>query len=356
MLVKGMWKIFKEDIMNIAEKNNKSYVGTKFFRYLENGYIEVLRVLVDKNPECVKCLVEGSNNRRRISLKELKEDYTKLTGDGVIYFNIVKVGKLEDVMVLAYRYKDIEENNKYPYVVCRQNITDIFANTINPDYNNLITGLAVSMDSLPEKVPMDTLLACDELIYSTSVVIYMDDTLSGILSMIKTKQFDNVLFNLYLEHIKYKYKYEFHEKLMMKVVDGYVKNLQSLMEDNEFMFELYRGFGIIWVTFEITEEEIEHEALSLSSRITLSPIIMKNMSSSLLIPFDKSIDLSKIERDYLLLMDSKNKLYVVAYTYSGEVEIPVADIENAEGLEKLSKIPGYDYVKNVVNFSGVKYQ
>lgn len=337
---------------------SKTYVGAKYFRY-NNDELEVIRILNDKNPKSFKCKVEGSVHRMGISHEALQENYTRLRPDGVIYFNIVNVGEIQDVMILMYRHRDIVEKKTTPYIICRQNITDLFANTINPDYNNLIVGLAVSEESLPEKVPMETILACDGIVKTTAVCVYMDDTLQDILSMIKTKDFDTILYNLFMDHIRYKYKDNKNEYIQKRVVDGYSKTLETLMEDNEFMYEFCRGYGIYPVTFEVTREEVESGKLKLSSKLAMSNVIMKNIQDTFVVEYDKDIELERIQRDYFLLRDVKNNMYLISYTYNGNMKIPVEQIESRENIEKMSKIPGYSNIAditNIIRFNMGKYQ
>lgn len=326
-----------------------SLVGVKYFRYTDDNELELIRILNDSNPNDFKYKKEGEAKRGRISRDTLDKEYSKLTPDGVIYFNIVTVGELEDVMIMMYRSKDINEKATLPYLVCRQNVTDLFANTINPDYNNLITGLAISQDSLPEKISMETILACDNIKKTVSVSAYIDDTIYDILSLIKTKPYDIVLYNLFADHVRYKYKGKIKEYMNKTILDGYCKTLKSIMIDNEFMYEFYRGFGIFPVTFEITKEELLKNSLSFSHMITMSKVTMRKIQKTFITPFDKTFDLSEIKRDYFLLIDSNDKLFIVAYTWNGEIEVPVADIESKENIEKMSKISGYNTNKHVLN-------
>ena len=34
------------------------------------------------------------------------------------YFNIVKIGDIEDVMIMVYRKKDIDNSEQLPYIIC----------------------------------------------------------------------------------------------------------------------------------------------------------------------------------------------------------------------------------------------
>lgn len=336
---------------------NKTYVGKKFYKYID-GELYILKVLVDKDPNSFKCSVNGTNERIRISKQELDDDFLTLRPDGILYFNIATVGELEDVILMLYRAKDIDASETIPYAICRQNITDLLANTIiKPDYKNLITGLAISKESLPEGMDMNMVLACDGIKKVVPICIYLDDTLDDILSLIKTKDYDNVLYNLFMDHVKYKYK-DNKDKYKEDIVDGYCKSLRSLMESNEFSYEFCRSFNVYPVTFEISEDEINSK-LNLRNTTLLSTILMKKIKSSIVVEYDKTIELSKIQFDYVLIRDTKNKTYLVSYTHNGPMEVPVTQIETPENINKLSKIPGYAYNKDIqkaIKFNTGKYQ
>ena len=178
-------------------------------------------------------------------------------------------------------------------------------------------------------------------------------------SLIKTKPYDIVLYNLFADHIRYKYKGKIKEYMAKEIVDGYSKLLKNIMDDNEFMYEFYRGFGIFPVTFSITDEELSKQHLNLANTITMSNLIMKKIQETFIVPFDKSIDLSKIERDYFLLMDSNDRLFIIVYVWYEEMEIPVEKIESKDNIEKMKAIPGYGNNKNVLRalkFNTGKYE
>ena len=337
---------------------NTTYVGRKFYKYID-GELYLLKVLVDKDPNSFKCSVGGTGKRVRISKQELDDDFIRLRPDGVLYFNIATVGEVEDVIIMLYRAKDIDMAETTPYVVCRQNITDLLANTIiRPDYKDLITGLAISKESLPEGVDMNTVLACDGIKKIIPICVYLDDTLDDILSLIKTKDYDNVLYNLFMDHVKYKYKDNKTEYVNKDLVDGYCKSLRALMESNEFSYEFCRAYDMYPVTFTISDKEINSK-LSLSNATLLSTILMKKIKSSIVVEYDKTIELNKIQFDYVLIRDAKNKTYLVSYTHSGAMEIPVDKIETPENIKKMATIPGYAFNKDVqkaVRFNTSKYQ
>lgn len=320
------------------------YLGSIYFN--EN---ETLRILNDKNPNKIKCMVNYTLKRKYLTLDELQNNYTRLTPHGIAYFNIVKIGDIEDVMIMVYRKKDIDNSEQLPYIICRQNITDIFANTIVKNYNNLETGCCVSKKSLPEKVNMENLLACDGIISSEAVCFYIDDTVEKILSFIKIKPYDTVLYNLYIKHIQYKYKDNIKEMMKYDIVDGYCKSLNLLLIDNEFKYELNSSYDIYTTDIYFTDNDLINP-LNNNILSQLSYIISKNILYGEIYKYSKDIDLDKITSEYILIKDIKQYLYIIIYKWNEYQPIKIDSIESIENIEKLSKIYGYSkYINKTKN-------
>ena len=333
----------------------KVVTGEKYYK-TETG--EIIRVLVDSNPHMIKCSKGNSLQRVKLSPKELERDYIKLAPHATITFSIVKMQDLEDVIVTVYRKEDMEKKESLPYIACRQSITDLFANTINPDYKNLITGFCASKESLPEKVPMESILACDTIISSDVIAVYMNDNFGDIMKLIKSKEYDTALYNLFVDHVSYKYNGKVKEYLDKPCVDGYVKTLRDLLIDNEFMYEFNRGFGIYPLTIIVSNEEINDKKLSIYNSMVISNVILRKITSTLLIPYDHTIDTDIISNDHILFKDKSGRLFILLYTWSEEIPIDVASIESPENISKLANIPGYATNKNILNaiqFNTTKY-
>lgn len=334
------------------------YLGAKYYKVISENHVEILRVMNDKDINNIKCSVNGSLIKKRISLTELENEYTRLTPDGILYINSVKIQDIEDVILMLYRRRDIDEGDTVPYCVCRQNITDLFANVIDPDYKNMICGISVTKDTIPENVKMDSVLGCDSVIDSVGFCVYLNDTIDTLFKFFKSKNYDIILYNLFQDHVNYKYKENKNDYINKRQVDGYCKNLRDLMIYNEFMYDFYTGFNVYPVDLVISEEEINH-SLSLTNTIMINSIICKNITNSIVIPYDNTIDIDKMTRDYILIQDRNLRVYIVAYIYTDDYQIPVQDIESIENIEKLSRIKGYATnlsIVNAIRFNIDKYE
>jgi len=314
-------------------------LGSKYF----DKDINIIRIISEKNPDKIKAIREEDGEKIILTYKELEENYTLLSADAFVMFNIVKIKNLEDVIILVYRKKEeIDTKEPIPYIVCRQNITDFFTNSISPQMQ--YCGISISKDTAPEGVNLQQVMACDGLESADRVAIYIDDTLDSILSLIKTKLYDNVLYTLFMDHLRYVSKSRggdiyFNFTKNENMVDGYCKSLKGLLASNNFMYDIHRGFGIFPLDIDLGKDEDSN--LSAENKSVLESLLCKNITESLVVKFKKDIDLTKIKKDYVLVSDIHENLYLVAYRHHGKYHIPVESIETAENIQKIAASIGY---------------
>lgn len=341
-------------------------LGTRYFKYDDDGNLQVYRLT--KNKPIIELKDMNSDDKiSDISDEELKNDYTKLNPDAVIIFNIVTIRDLKDVIVTVYRKEEINGRDQVPYCICRQNITDFFANSLDPNMQSC--GVSVTKETVPEGVSIQQLTACDNIDSYISIAYYMGESLKQILSYIKSKEireYDNVLYSLFLDHIKYKSK-TMGGKLYLdfaksqQCVDGYCTTLCDLLYMNNFMYDLMRGFNIYPLNIDLTTN---NNVLNADNRQIIEKLICKNIvpESTVVIEYDKDIDLDEIKTEYILVYDINEKLYVVAFETHGKYHIPVEDIESEENIAKLANSIGYDEnssiteAYNIIQFNRDKYK
>ena len=321
--------------------NNNLLLGAKFYAYDEDDNIEIFRVCKYCSSEEVQVYSENNRNEKfKISILELQQRYVQLNPHAIINFCIAKVGdNLDDVIVTMHKMSDLTSNEPTPYCVCRQNITDLFANQIIT--NKMYVGCSMSLDTCPPDVDYRMMIACNGIKKRVSVCIYMDDTLDDILSMIQTKDFDNALASLFADYVKYEVKTKPHLSAMkdrimkLDTYDGYCKTLRLLLELNNFIYDYYSAFHIIPITEEVKYNE-ENGALDQNIVDIISDIFQVNITSTLCIPYWYDIDLGEIDNDYTLIIDKNNKLYVIGYVSNGSKHIEIENIESEENVEKMA--------------------
>lgn len=319
--------------------------GTRYFKYDNDGNLRVYK-LIKKDPIVLK---EMDNKHETVNVQsedELNDIYVKLNQDAIISFNIVDIHDLKDVIVMVYRKKEIVEKNPIPYSICRQNITDFFANSLDP--NMQCCGVNVTIETLPEGVKMEQLTACDGIEKSDQVSYYMGDSIDNILSYLDKSEYDNILFDLFMDHIEYKSKTSGGKIYLrfaktQQCVDGYSKTLRDLLQLNNFMYDLMRGFNIYPLNIDLTKN-VDEQELSTNNRKIIESLICKNIAveDQLIIKYDKDIDLSKISKEWILVYDKTNTLYLISFSTYGKYHIPVEDIESDENVELMAKSIRFD--------------
>lgn len=343
------------------------FKGSRFYRLVNND-IEEVRIVKFNNENSISVLfTKGENigNQKKISIDDLRSEYTKLKEDGFITFTIVDVNGTHDVMVTLNRMSDYEENmSGTPYCVCRQCLVDLFAKQLTPGNIDYV-GMSVSTDTCPGDVDYNNFLVCDKMIYSEVISYYIGDKLEDVVRRINAKIFNDTLYNLHDSHCKYlagnsKFKYlTLRDK---PVVDGYCKDIYTLLKINNFEYDIFAGFGII--PMDLSAKEIyledanEQWCLTPYCRDILSKLILMNIDKSIVVPYEKDIDLEAIKRRYMLISDNKENVYVVAFTTNGRIYSDILNVESKENVEKLGRYIPSESVQmalRTIDFKKEKY-
>lgn len=276
---------------------NKTLVGQKLYKTLENGSIYIIRVLRRQNETTYGCIDE-KGKKLKITEEEMKQ-YTKLKPDGYVTFSIVNLdNNIKDVIVAVHRQKDVEQNIQIPYAVCRQSIMDVFSNQVRNSYITYI-GVSVNIENIPEGVDYRMVLACNSVEYATMISVYLDDTLDEILSLLNKQE----KFDMILNHLANNIKQE--------RVFGYCKSLKQLLIENNFMYDFLRSFNIHQVDF--TTIINNGYTLNPEQRVYLEDLLKIEMFETYVVKYTKEIDLNKIKRNHVLISDKNNDIYIIAY-------------------------------------------
>ena len=349
--------------------------NTRYYKWEDDGSLTELRILKMQNESlCSVIFTKGlkftPGTKKKIPVQELTDDYTKLRPDGYISFDIVTVGKkLKDVMVIITRQEDIQAREKTPYAVCRQCAVDLFAKQLSPD-NVDYAGISVSKESCPADVKFENFLACETVELDETIAYYIGDSLDNILNLLRhTSQFDTVLTTLFNDHCDYitnnnHYISEVYKKTKNEI-NGYYKSLKDLLYWNNFEYDIYRAFDIIPLTVSkediICTDEIKDsvDKLTVYGMQLLSSIVCRNIYESIVLPYDKDIDMKKIQGSFMLIATNEGKVFLVAYKYNDNYKVPLESIESEENIEKLNNILPYGSVQNVyehIQFRNGKYK
>lgn len=324
-------------------------IGTKFYKYDKDEKPELYRVISFQNSQTVNLRNEETKEKFKISLKDLSENYVSLTQHGLIIVNVVSVGGgKDDIIVSIHRNEEIRSKSGLPYCVCRQGITDIHAQQYSLNTGKEYFGASVSKDTIPAGIGFEIMVACENVYpnKTQTIAIYMDDTLDSIMELIKTEEYDKILNLLFLDHLQYasqKYgNFYYKVKLDTGECEGYCSTLRKLLDLNDFMYDFYRGFNIYPLDFDL--KDLNEKPLPSDYIENLSFLLCKDIEKAMVIKYGYDISLPSITKDYVLILDKNNDLYVVVYTFSAILKISMDQIKN-ESIRKIYEPVRYNKSK-----------
>lgn len=318
-------------------------LNDRWYRWLEDDKLEEVMVSRIKNSEVSTIIfTKGPNlgELKKINNVDLENNYTKLKPDGYLTFSVVTTGKdTTDVMVTVSTHKDILSGIQLPYAVCRQGAIDLFAKQLSPDNVDYV-GVSISRDTCPADVDFANFFACNGVSYSEVMSYYIGNNLQDCIKLIKKKKiFNDTLKENFNKHCLYlangnRFISDVYKN--KEEVDGYCKNLDTLLSLNNFAYDVNAAFGII--STDLTEDDFSEETLSGVAMEVIGSILRIEIGKSIAIKYDKDVDLSKIKRNYCLVSDINNTIYVVAYTVVGRYIVPIEGNESKENIDKLAKV------------------
>lgn len=275
--------------------------GTKYYKF-DNDELNLIRVIRSGTIHGIPKITIQDESGNFVVDPDILKDYNKLIPDAIINFSIVNNGDADDVIVTLHRESDLENNDSFPYAACRQNIFDLFSSQIIVD-DNMYIGMSMSKDTCPKDVQFEIMIACDGLVRNKSVAAYRNDTLQDILQCVESLHYDEALENMYKGVIE-------DNKLI-----GYCKTLEELLTTNDFMYDFYKAFDIEPVDFVIkeTKQDDDDDVLTYKQMLMIEDIIKCYTSNMLVTKYDHDIDLSRIQKDYIMVVDKANVVYVIVY-------------------------------------------
>lgn len=331
-------------------------LNERYYYWKDNDLEEyrVCRINNEKSITVEKTIGSNVGEKKKIDPEELKQYYKMLRPDGYLCFSIASLSKdLKDIMVTLSTKDEIIKGLPEPYAICRQCAIDLFAKQLSKNHEDIV-GISISRDTCPADVDFKNFFACENIEYSEIVAVYIGDKLDNLVSMIKKpKLFDDVLQESFDEHCMFlsnNNKYIANTYKKKRQVDGYCKSLVDLLKLNNFEYDFLRAFNII--PTNLTEDEFKEGVLSSSAEEILSSFINANIDKSIVIKYNKDIDLSEIKRKYILISDINGTIWIVGYTTNGRYQVPIENIESDSNIEKIrnfipseSVIEAYNHLK-----------
>ena len=178
-------------------------LGMKLFKE-ENDQVNIVRIIKTKKiGDDYQFTIEDSKGIRSKKMKKDLEGYTPLEPDAIFTASIVNMeddsGKqIKDVIVTANKYIDTKMKMS-PYVICRQNITDLFAELYcSSEFNNIV-GMSVNRDTCPVNFDMKIMLAASSIEYHQLINFYRLDTLDDLNLIQYSANFIDSIVNLLIQ-------------------------------------------------------------------------------------------------------------------------------------------------------------
>lgn len=310
-----------------SKKEINKYLGYKFFKELDDGTFEVIR-LIRIYPFNNKVGIINLETGTKKSLSfELLKGYTPLEPYGFAAFTRVIVNngdmKQKDVMVTLYRLLDIKLDINEPYAICRQSITDFFYNLVADDLHHDIVGVSVTRDNCPPNIPYHLVAACDEVERYEMVNFYLDDTVKDILTCINQEYYNEALKECFDLHIKESKKFLLSNK---PSVDGWCQTLETLLKENNFITDMDSLRDIAALDFNLSDyllkekkNDVEVDKLNPEALDFFRNTFKVNTIDTIVVKFDYDIDLADFKNtNYTLIRDNQDTLYIVSYLVDGE--------------------------------------
>lgn len=317
----------------MSKSNNKikKYLGYKFYKELEDGSIELIRLIgIEEFNDKVNVLNLDTGKVYKIPFTNLK-DYTPLKPYGLISFAIVKcftnpekTESIKDVIVGLYKLIDLEIGINEPYALCRQSINDFFYNILSNVENHPFVGISVSRDNCPPNIGMENVALCDDVVKYEMVNIYIDDTLDNMLKCINAHTYDKVLLDLFNAHCDSIVNGEIIRYANKNNHNGWCKTLHELLSINNFMTDFDMMCNVTSIDFDLKDYLIpidkNNEAYKLNDEVLLffNRTFRVNAVNTTVIQYDNDIDLADFNHTNYALLRYNDIVYIVSYLVDGE--------------------------------------
>lgn len=229
--------------------------------------------------------------------EEIANEYTKLTPDGYMTFSIVDMKQGKDIIITLNK-----RDSKIPFAVCRQNVQDIWER----DGVNKSFGCSVTSKNVPENTFM-MFLDSDNIKEFQARAVYIDDDMHTILSMISPSKYKSAFKEISADYRK------------ALGSSKYICNsLEELLNTTGFYKDFCSCFGV-----PLYYKPLPLNTTEFTDVVGFNTYMKNNYYSTVLydhilyIPFDKTLDLSKLDRNYMIISTpiskGNHRLFVLTY-------------------------------------------
>jgi hypothetical protein len=306
--------------------------GTKYYKYDEDQ-LQVYRVVNNKDDKYTLKELFGKGKRIVVEEEKLKSVYIKLNNDAFLNMMItasngVANEDIKDVFACVNKVVDMQLDKLVPCLIVRQNCMSQSKNAFNTGIETYV-GDCFTSKNIQLDMSMEEVMEYDEISYTYSVALYIDDTINDIFDSIPPHILEE--FNKALKEIKSSNK--------SSLVKGYSLTLQDLFNDNNFMYNYRDIFGVVQLDFPIylgksSYNEDGDIVLNEKQHKKLEDRMYQYINIVAVLKYDRDIDVSKIVKyAHIVVSDSNGDIYLIAYQKIGDYKID-DDVLNAFNLVK----------------------
>ena len=241
----------------------------------------------DIDHDFVKFKVE--NIGLKMTVDELKKNYTRLIPDGFITISnidyLVNEGKERgfDVLITLNKEKDT-----VPSVICRQDVIDVFQ--YHNDSSYIPIGLSISRKACPNNMDYSAFMYAENIKNFKAVAVYLDDSINTVLKYVGGLS----RYNSTMQKLKQKYR---NTRMM-----GCNDNIYDLLLKTSFPADFYDTFGVISYPFALDmSRSVMNEQETRMINSILRPESLSKMTNIVYCPYDRGIDISKIDSKFILV-------------------------------------------------------
>lgn len=286
--------------------------GTKFYKYTtknvdgeETQVLNTVRVLrYDEKLDQYKLKAIEADKEVYADRQTVHEQMVRINPDGIVSFNIVRDGPVQDIMILTHPVED-GDISPTPFAICRQDCIDIFrmATTPTPVEGQVWVGISINKNNCPAEVKLEDFTKCDELNMTIMIATYKEDTIDDMLSMIFVDRFDQILKT-------------YEKKHKGDNVIGICTSVKQLMEETNFMYDFHEAMGIIETPFVIDGTPTTNNLI----KDIIGQIKHVYVDNIYLLDYSREVDTSEFERPWVLMTpdwskarEEDRKIFIVGY-------------------------------------------
>ena len=286
-------------------------LGFKYQIY-EGDKLVIYRVRGRKVNDCNWILIINTKTGKPKYVKEeeLKDKYIKLIPDAFMNIMLTDTNGNNtsgpDVYVCVNKGTDLVKGINTPALILRQNCVDYLQTQLGGKIN---VGECIINTGNNESDIIE-LMGYQEINYSTSIALYIDDTIDDIIEIMPYKILNRI--NNQLKEIK---------NLVNNnpLITGYESDFKKLLINKHFIGNYRRIFNIIQINWVIDLGKQSHNSegdivLNTKQKTLFENEIRQYVTNIRVIKYDKDIDIAAIVASpHIMISDANYVIYLIAY-------------------------------------------